>query len=430
MTVLAPCRRTVPLLVGLLLAGAVGCHHTTPPPEEEHAPQAPVQAEPAKKVVLGTWTDLLGTTVPLPKQSARVSAAVEGHVLWVLGNGKGPAVVEGQQVEKGQVIVQMDDRVLRANRDKLEATLHDLDQQQKQAEFAVELAQIDVNRLKELLPNAPGGSTALPLVSRVELEKAQVLHKDAQSKLKAVAARQAATRADLKAVEQQLEFFTLSAPISGRLGIVSAVPGQTLTPGTVVAEVVNLDPIDVLCYVPADTVTRLALDQPAKLVALEGAAAAARTAQRGKVAFIGVQADPATGNVPVKVRFPNPGFGLRAHAVVRVQVLTSPEQERLTIPEACIMEDLEVPVVTAVEDVKTEKKGDEEQQVGKVRTLQAVLGVRDRDKHIVEVLDLEDPATKEKVAAEGLLFVTAGGNGLKTGDAVKLRKPEPTEDKK
>ena len=38
--------------------------------------------------------------------------------------------------------------------------------------------------------------------------------------------------------------------IAGRLGLIRVVPGQTLSPGTVVAEVIDLSEVDVLCFVP------------------------------------------------------------------------------------------------------------------------------------------------------------------------------------
>src|SRR5437762_9657234 len=79
----------------------VGCKGASAPPEEE-APQAPVQAQPATKILMGEWTDLFGTTQPLPHCSARISTAVEGHVISVLGDGKGSVVVEGQQLKPGQ----------------------------------------------------------------------------------------------------------------------------------------------------------------------------------------------------------------------------------------------------------------------------------------------------------------------------------------
>src|SRR5690349_20097613 len=110
----------VPILPG-------GCHSGSAP-SEESASRAIVHAQKAKKVVLGEWTDLFGTTQPLPNYSARISAVVEGRVLSVLGDGKGSSVVEGEQVTPGQVIVQLDDSVPLANRDKLKATVNDLEE--------------------------------------------------------------------------------------------------------------------------------------------------------------------------------------------------------------------------------------------------------------------------------------------------------------
>jgi membrane fusion protein (multidrug efflux system) len=424
-----PYVRHLPLLIGVLFLPclSIGCRKTLPP-TEEGTPQAPVKAEAAKTLVLGEWTDLLGTTQPLPNHSARVSAAVEGRVLSVLGDSMGAVVTEGQQVKAGQVIVRLDDRVLQANREKLRAALDDLDEQKKQAGYAVELAKIEVNRLEELTPSS-SSSGSLPLVSRVELNRARIAQKDAESKQKSVTAKHAVATAELKALDEQLHFYTLRAPIAGRLGIVQAVPGQTLSAGTVVAEVVDLNEIDVVCYAPPDAAARLALDQPAKLVLGEAAGEDGKRFPAGKVAFVGIQAQPETGNVAVKVRFPNPDLRLRTNTVVRVHVLTKPEKERLTIPETALMEDRDPPTVVAVQDVKSEKKNGDEQKVGKVRKLQATLGVRDRDRHVVELLGLVDPATKETVAPQRLLFVTAGGNGLQNDDVVKLQKEESKEEK-
>src|SRR5205823_963489 len=121
----------------------------------------------------------------------------------------------------------------------------------------------------------------------------------AESRQKGAGAKHAAAVAELKALDEQLEFYTLRAPIAGRLSIVQAVPGQTLTPGTVVADVVNLDPIDVLCYAPPEAARRLALDQPAHLVLVEAPSAEPSAPVTGKVAFIAVQAQPETGNIAV-----------------------------------------------------------------------------------------------------------------------------------
>src|SRR5438876_236440 len=82
---------------------------------------------------------------------------------------------------------------------------------------------------------------------------------------------------------------------------------------------------------------------------------------------------------------------------VSAYVQTQPAKERFTIPEAAVTEDQERPSVVVVEDVKTQKKGDEELQIGKVRKLFATLGVRDRERHVIELVSLEDAEKKAPV---------------------------------
>src|SRR5438046_2792799 len=105
---LHPCVPRPLLLVVLVAASTAGCSGSLAAPEEE-TPEAPVHAQPARKVVLGEWTELLGTTQPLPNHSASISAVLEGHVESVLRDGRGSSVREGQQVEAGQIIVKLND---------------------------------------------------------------------------------------------------------------------------------------------------------------------------------------------------------------------------------------------------------------------------------------------------------------------------------
>ncbi len=409
------------LVLGCLTAVLpLGCGQAAKPPEEEGPPTAPVKAEEPKKQQLGEWLDVLGTSQPLPSRAARISAAVEGRVLWVLGPDKGPSLAEGQPVKGGEVIVQLDDRVLRANRNKAEAAQAELAEQQKQADLAVELAQIEVKRLETLGKNNVS-SAQLPLVSRIELDKARIALKDAESRQRGVGARKDAGKAELAAIDEQLSLYQLKCPIDkGVLGTVQVVPGQTLVVGTVVAEVVDLDEIDLLCYVPPHLVGRLKLDLPARLANDDKAPA-------GTVKYIAAQARPDTGNFLVKLRFPNSEHRLRANRIVPAQIQTQQTKDCLTIPLEALHEDQEPPGVVVVYDVKTEKKEDKEEKLGKARKLQAKIGLR--GPKAVEILGLTDPETKEEVPLEGLWFVTEGAHGLENKDVVKLEEPEHKEEK-
>jgi RND family efflux transporter MFP subunit len=411
-----------------------GCRRAGEEPPEEKI--APVQAQQPREVSVEAWTEVVGTTQALPGNAARISAPVEGRVLWVLGDGHGPAVIEGQHVNAGQVIAQLDDRILRANRAKTAATQRELEQERRQAELAVRSAEIEVNRLEEL---ARDSGTTLPLTSRVAREQAHIALEAAKSKQQGIAEKIATGLEDLKALDEQLQFYTLSAPIAGLLGTAQVVPGQTLPVGTPVAEVVNLDVVDVLCYVPPVVARKLVLAQRnlskeevkkgllARLAVDKESDRKDLAGMQGRVVFMAVQAQPDTGNFAVKVRFSNPELALRANTVQRVEVLTQPAVVAQVIPEAALMEDQNPPGVVIIEGMETKKNPEtgKDEQKGKARRMQAIIGVRDRRLGVVQILRLEDPEKKVSISLQDEpWFITKGKNGLETGDLIKIAQEE------
>ncbi len=423
-------RSAIGLTLGALLLGmAFGCSRI-PPPAAEKAPPATVKWEGPLQGALEEWTEVVGTTIPLPDHVARVSAAVEGRVLWVFGdpdNQSGGSISEGQRVDKGARLVQLDTTIIKANLAKAEAGQDVLRQEEKQAQLAVDLAAKEVERLKKLQQEQekqPAGSTQL--VSPVERVKADYALKDAQSKLKGAESKLVAGTKEEEALRAQLKLHTLTTPIAGRLGRVLVVPGQTLSVGAPVAEIVNLDDlIDVLCFVPPALVRRLQVGQPAVSGPIEKDPGSTEPEATGQIEYIAEQAEPETGNFAVKVRFNNKEAHLRANRVMRLRVLTQPGRECLSLPEAAVSEDQEVPTVVIVEGIKVEKNEDgKEETVGTARRLQVTLGVRDRLLHQVEIVALEDPDKEAKVKWQGEVkdqqFIVEGGLGLQTGDRVKL----------
>jgi multidrug efflux pump subunit AcrA (membrane-fusion protein) len=202
--------------------------------------------------------------------------------------------------------------------------------------------------------------------------------------------------------------------------------GQTVSAGAPVVEIVNLEEVDVLCFVPPQIALRMTAPQPARLVAVAGQSVKEPPAN-GKVVFVAVAAQAETGNFPIKVRFPNKDRKLRANTVVRLQVLTQPEKSRLVVPEAALMEDQEPPSVFVAQDVNTKKNAEgHEEKFAKAHKLFVVLGVRDRQEHLVQVIRLEDEKHKA-VPAASALFIIEGGQGLQEGDALKLEEDEHKE---
>jgi membrane fusion protein (multidrug efflux system) len=400
-------------LLLLSFLAVAGCRNeAAPSPEEKHP--APVRVAAAEKMKLGEWTELLGTTQPLPAGSAKVTALVEGRVIDILGDGT-KSIAEGDMVARGQIIARLDDRIPRANRDKLVANLVDSDEQIRQAGFARDLARIEVKRLKDL----GGGTGTVPLVSQIELNKAILMEQDAESKEKSAQAKKASLKAEIEGLTAQLDAYALRSPIAGRLGVMQVTPGQTLSVGTVVADVIDLNQIDVYGLASPSVAAKIVVGQPAKL----GDAT-------GTVVFAALQAQPDSGGFAVKVRFPNPELKLRANSIVRVSIQTQPEKERWVVPEAAIFEDATPPYVLHADDVEEKEHDGHTEKLGKVETLLPTLGVRDREKGVVEILKIVTAKTKKDEPIDHVLFIVEGGQGLRDEDDVKVEEPKAKDEKK
>ena len=393
----AALRRPSPrqIFLAVLLIFPLGCNNQAPAPPEK-APPGPVTAEKAQEEALTQTIELLGTTQPLPNNAAPISANVSAQVLSILKDGEGHPIKEGQHVRQGDIMVQLDDKIIQ--------------KQKAGAQVALELAQNDVERLKTLRKD-PSTAKYAP---QYEVDKAELLVKQAKS--------------NLDGIEEQLKFYTLRAPIAGRLGRIRVQPGQAISPGTVVGDVINLEEeIDALCFVPPHLARRLQLHQHAFIGAAEN------EGPEGEVVFISQLAEADTGQYAVKVRFPNRARfpwqrEWRANAVVRVQVTTQFRPKTWVIPLTALTEDQSPPTVVVVRDLKTVKNEEgKEEKVGKAQILSVEVGLRDREH--VEVLSLKTAEKKQPVAIQDVLFITKGGQGLHDDDPVKLEEEEKENEK-
>jgi hypothetical protein len=393
-------------------------------------PPAPVKWEGLRQLVLEEWSELVGTTQPLPDHAARVTAPVEGRVVSVLQGHSGQTIVEGQVVRPGDVLVRLDATVVTANRDKAQAAKKVLQADKEVAELAVKQAALEVKRLSELKRQQGAAKGGLQLFVPIELEKAELALESALAHARAAQRKLEAADQDIAALDHDIQLYTLSSPRGGRLGRLQVVVGQTLPVGTLAAEVVDVEEeIDVLGFVPAGEVRKLQPGQPAHVGdTARGSAGEPGADAEGTIAFIAAQAEAESGLFAVKVRFPNRDLKLRANAVVRLRVLTRPGRACWAVPESALIEDQDPPGVVVVEEVEVKKNADgKEEQTGKARRLRAVLGVRDRVLRQVEVLRLEDPEKKWQGDLEHALIVVEKGQGVQTGDAVRLEEEEEEE---
>jgi RND family efflux transporter MFP subunit len=410
---------------------------------DEDSGAAHVVAMQARLVKYGQWVTLAGATQPLPNHTARVSNAVEGRVVEVLpADENGKRFAEGDWVKEGQLIARLDTQVAQAGRARAEADLKDAQAQIQTAHTAVQLATQNLNRLEALQRTEQPGRALVP---PAQLQQGRGDLENARSQEKAPNAKEASARAALTAIEKQLAYYDLRAPIDGYLSTVQAMPGQMLAVGTPVADVMNLKEIDVLCYAPLSQVNLLRIGQLAQVLGSDTPSKAATKPAQGNVVYIAVQGQPDSGSFAVKVRFPNPVLALRANALVQVRIEVEPARERLAIPVSALIDDTRPPqvVVAQFEEKKEEdeekpgaakepeKAPEQEKKVWVAHRFEAIVGARDRKTGMVEILALHGLDGKdEPPPPKDAWFVTSGWHGVKPGDKLEVEKVEPEKEKK
>ena len=170
---------------------------------------------------------------------------------------------------------------------------------------------------------------------------------DAAAAARAGAAQVAQARAALAAAGTNLRFTTVPAPITGRIGRSLLTEGALATAGQAapLAVISQADPI----YVD---IQQSATDLLALRRQLAGGGATPAPARvhlkldddsdyphEGTLEFSEVTADPATGTVTLRLRFPNPEGMLLPGMFVRAQITQATQSNVFLVPQAALTRD-------------------------------------------------------------------------------------------
>ncbi len=314
--------------------GLTGCNPAGTAEEPATVTEVAVHIAQVKRATLHTYVEAYGSVEPEPAGGgqpagrARLAAPVAGVILAV------PAQ-EGEHVEAGAVVVRLDDRLALAN---------------------LAFAEQQFDRQKKLL--------ALEGASEKTFQEASQ---------------------QVAAARAQLAFVQLTTPISGIVARIDVQPGQVVDMNTVVAEIVDLARLIVTVNIPTEEAATLKTGQPAEFFS-NGNEDSPST---GKVYFISPQIDPKTGTTLVRLTIAaNTGF--RPGQLVRARIVSEERADRLVVPVASVVTDVEGHSIIAVVS-------------GDTATQQPVtIGVRDAGLVEVEGEGLKDGDTVVTVGAYGL----------------------------
>lgn len=261
---------------------------------------------------------------------------------------------EGQKVEKGQLLVRLDET-------KLAATL-------AQAEANFKLSEANFARAKQLSEDQ--------LISQQEFEQN--------------AATFQANQANLDFTKRQLKDARILAPFEGVVSSRQVSPGQIITKNTIITWLIDYDPVKVEFHVPEKFLGQVKEKQQIE-VTVE---AFPNEKFRGEVFFVSPYVDPTNRTAQVKAQIPNPDHRLKPGMFASLQLALVVREKATVIPEAAITQ-----ILTNAQAMVITVDGTGTAQLRKIVTGVRLVGA-------VEVTEGLQPG--EKVIVEGLQKVVPG----------------------
>lgn len=290
-------------LVGLSLLPLVGCGRKSTPPN----PPVPVTVGTAERRAVPFELAATGTVEPL--QTVAVLPQVSGPLVQI-------AFTEGQEVQRGQILFQIDARPFRAALDQAEANL-------ARDSATAANAEQDAKRYSAL--------AGKEYVTAQQYDQAKTTASAAQATL-------AASRAAVEQARLNLQYATIRAPIAGRTGSLRVRQGNLVrtTDATPLVTINQIRPILARFAVPA---TNLGLIQQHRAddLPVRAQPAGGGTASEGKLSFVDNAVDTTTGTILLKGLFPNQDGALWPGEFVDVRLRLYVDQNVLVVPASAVV---------------------------------------------------------------------------------------------
>jgi membrane fusion protein, multidrug efflux system len=272
------------------------------------APGIRVDTAAARRADVPLYVEGLGTVQAF--YTVTITPRVDGQLMKV-------GFVEGQTVNKGDLLAQIDPRPYQAALDQAVAT-------RAKDEATLANARRDMSRYETLAPQDLASKQV------VDTQRALVAQTEAQLK---------GDQAAIDSARTQLDYTTITSPIRGRTGIRLVDPGNNVhaTDTTGIVVVTQLQPISVIFTMPEDALPEISAAMAKGPVAVAALSRDGRTElDRGTVALIDNQIDQTTGTVRLKATFPNTHNTLWPGEFVNAKALLQTAQGAITIPATAL----------------------------------------------------------------------------------------------
>lgn len=326
--------------------------------------KAPPVAVSVTKVVAADWQPGL--------EAIGTAAAVQGTDLATEAAGivREIRFAANDRIEKGQALVQIDDRQERADLDAARA--------------AETLAETALTRAKELRLKGVSASSALDEAEAAAIE----------------------ARATVAKLEATLSTKQLTAPFAGTIGIPQIEIGSYVTPGTVFATLQDRSRMRVDFTL---TESEAALVTPGMSVTVTSEVG--DVSAEGKITGIEPKIDPNSRLVTLRADVPNEGDKLTPGQFLRVRVALPVEKDVIALPQTVVSSSLYGDSVFVVREEKAEGEKAEGSDTTSLQARQVFIKV---GRHFDDKVEIRTGLQS------GDLVVNAGQNKLSSGATVTI----------
>ncbi len=282
---------------------------------EKPAPAPPkisVTTVNASKGDIGIYLDSIGTVTPV--HTASITSQVNGLVAEV-------HFQEGQHVEKGDPLIDIDSRPSRATLLQAQGTL-------ERDENLLAQARMDVDRYR--------AAWQLQAIAKQQLDDQEKLVLQDEGTVKN-------DRGTVQFDQVQVDFCHITAPFPGRVGLRLVDPGnvvQSTATSTPLVVVTQLEPITVIFTVPEDNLgpVQTRLRQGAQLEVDASDRSAQKKIATGTLLTLDNQIDTTTGTVKARAVFDNQDDALFPNQFVNTRLLVDTLRGVTLVPASAIQQ--------------------------------------------------------------------------------------------
>ncbi|KAA0011920.1 efflux RND transporter periplasmic adaptor subunit [Billgrantia pellis] len=292
---------------------------------------------------------------PPPPQVSVAQVLVEDVELWDAFTGRIEAVetvdlrprvsgyidsihyIEGQEVEKGDVLFTIDPRPYRAELERAEAEL-------QRAQARAELARSEAARAEALAQSRS--------ISREELDQRRAAAATAEADI-------LAARASAETARLNMEFTEVRAPIAGRTGRALVTPGNLVSEATPLTRIVALDQVhvhfhsDEQAYLHYDAMARSGERSSFRQGGIPvrvGLATDDGFPYRGEVDFVDNRLDAEAGTILTRAVLDNSEGRFAPGMYARVQLLAGQAEGSLLIDDKAVLTDQDRKYVYVIDE--------------------------------------------------------------------------------